>query len=282
MSDGMKGKTAEPMHLHVDADPGLSRAAQPLLLLHGFTQNGGMWKDVRSQLRIFHPDAASAAVDLPGHGRSPAPADPGAYSLESCTRALLAVLDRLGVRQAWVAGYSMGGRAALHLAAHHPDRVAGLVLISTTAGLEVEAERESRVVSDEALARRIETEGVAPFIDYWLSQDLLQSLRRLAPAEYAAMRQERLDNRPEGLAGSLRGMGTGRMTPLWRRLETMSLPALVLAGEEDEKYSALARRLARVLIAGNLRVLSRLGHSLPTEAPREVAQSIARFLNAQS
>ena len=284
----MDGKPLKPMTLHVDADPEVNRAAQPVLLLHGFTQNSAMWKGVREYLRQpapgVSPEAtgrmAAAAVDLPGHGRSPAPVEAEAYSLESCSEALCATLDQLALSRAWVVGYSMGGRAALHLAVHHPERVAGLVLISTTAGLVEEAERQTRIVSDEALARRIEAEGVEAFMEYWLGQDMLQSLRRLPPAEYAAMRQERLTNRPEGLAGSLRGMGAGRMTPLWRRLESLELPSLVLAGEEDEKYCALARSLARVLSA-HLRVLPRLGHSLPTEAPREVAQAIARFLAAQ-
>lgn len=74
------------------------------------------------------------AVDLPGHDRSPGPSR---GSLAAYADDLLGFLDALGLERAFVAGHSMGGGVALELAVAHPERVAGLALISTGARLRV-------------------------------------------------------------------------------------------------------------------------------------------------
>jgi pimeloyl-ACP methyl ester carboxylesterase len=67
------------------------------------------------------------------------------------------------------------------------------------------------------------------------------------------------------------------MAPLWERLgELGDLPVVVLAGERDEKYVALGRRLAGALANAELVVVPGAGHALPLEAPAAVAAAIAR------
>ena len=75
----------------------------------------------------------------------------------------------------WV-GYSLGGRQALHLAVHRPEVVRGLVLISTTAGIEDDTERLRRREDDDRLAERIETIGLDAFLDEWLAGPLFAGL----------------------------------------------------------------------------------------------------------
>ena len=70
------------------------------------------------------------------------------------------MLDALDVERASWLGYSMGGRAALAFAAAHPERVERLPLVGASAGLADPEARRERIASDEALADRIERDGI--------------------------------------------------------------------------------------------------------------------------
>ena len=172
-----------------------------------------------------------------------------------------------------LAGYSQGGRLALHVALAHPQRVTRLVLVSTTAGIEDDDERGRRRDADAALAAWMEAGGrtMSEVADRWGAQPLFAT----QPAQVsAAARADRLVNEPAHLAAALRGIGTGAMAPLWHRLGELRMPAVVLAGEQDEKYVALGERLARALPAARLEIVAGAGHALPLEAPAAVAAAV--------
>jgi len=192
---------------------------------------------------------------------------------------LLALMDRLSAPKAGLIGYSMGGRLALHLALAAPERFWALVLESASPGIEDPAEREARRQSDEALAEAIERDGVAAFVARWESQPLFASQARLPAGVRASLRQQRLRNRPVGLANSLRGMGAGVQTPVWDRLPEIGMPALVLAGEHDGKYRAIAERTAALLPGGRLEVVPGAGHAIHLERPDAFAQVVGSFLH---
>src|SRR3989440_724230 len=117
---------------------------------------------------------------------------PGApCSMDACTEDLLALWDGLGVERTHLAGYSMGGRLALHVAARHPERVLSLVTIGAHAGLDDSA-REGRRNGDEALAERIERDGIEAFGDHWGALPLFAGLERPGPAYVAPGRAGRL------------------------------------------------------------------------------------------
>ena len=134
----------------------------PLLLLHGFTGRAALWEPVA---RALAPAWHVLAVDLLGHGDSDAPADPGRYRMERAVADLAALLDALGIARTACLGYSMGGRLALAFAHAHPERVGALVLESASPGLAGVDERDVRLTADQALAARIERDGVAAFVD---------------------------------------------------------------------------------------------------------------------
>lgn len=260
--------------LAYDADPNLHDGRPVLLLLHGFTQDRHAWDWTREGLRAVGP---TVAVDLIGHGQSPKPAELAPYRMEACVEQLCGVLDALKVPRAWVVGYSMGGRAALHLAVNAPERVGGLVLVSTTAGFPDPAQRAERIAADNALAERIPGWGIEAFVDYWLELPLFESLQRLPGHQLYALRKQRLRNDPAGLANSLRGMGSGAMLPVWSHLRDLALPALVIAGELDERFAALARSMAAALPEAHLSILPDAGHAVPLEAPQRFTATVRGF-----
>jgi 2-succinyl-6-hydroxy-2,4-cyclohexadiene-1-carboxylate synthase len=247
----------------------------PVTLLHGFTQSGRSWREVISRV----PGSWKWIVpDLRGHGetltRNGAPC-----SMEACTADLEMIWDEIGVERTHLVGYSMGGRLALHVAARRPARVMSLLTIGAHGGLEEDA-REGRRRGDEALAERIERDGVDAFVDYWGALPLFAGLERRGPAYVAQVRAERLQNHAAGLACSLRGMGAGVMDPLWNELVKVSFPCTFVAGQLDHGYVASARRLATTVANGHSDIVLRAGHAVHQERPDAFARVLSNHLAA--
>ena len=129
----------------------------PVLVLHGFTGSVHSMGEIAAGLRDRH---RVLRLDLIGHGESPAPEDAAAYSMERSVAQISAALEAHGIERAHVIGYSMGGRAALALAAWQPERVRSAILIGASAGLADPAARAARIRDDAALAAKIERDGL--------------------------------------------------------------------------------------------------------------------------
>lgn len=272
MSDARDIDVGDGLALHVERDGN----GPPLLLLHGFTGSTITWSVLRAALRDRFE---LVAVDLPGHGRSSAPADSARYALPRTAGDLARVLDALGIARGAVLGYSMGGRTALQFALAHPERVSALVLESASPGIADPAERAARVASDEALAAAIERDGVEAFVDRWEQLPLWASQRHmLKPVARARLRAERLAQRAEGLAGSLRGAGAGVEPPVLDRLGAVAVPTLLIAGALDAKYVTLARAMAERLPSARVEIVPEAGHAVHLERPDAFAALVGGFL----
>lgn len=245
----------------------------PVTLLHGFTQSSRSWQEVTSKM----PGGWRwVAADLRGHGETKI--KPGApCTMEACTQDLEMLWDRLGITRTHLVGYSMGGRLALHVAVNHPERLLSLLTVGAHAGLEEEA-REGRRRGDEALAQRIEADGLEAFVNHWSSLPLFAGLERRGPSFVAQLRAERMGNTVAGLAASLRGMGAGVMAPLWDQLPRVTVPCTFVAGQLDHGYVASARRLAAAVPDGRVAVVLRAGHTVHHERPDAFAHVLADHL----
>lgn len=240
--------------------------SQRLVLLHGFTQAASAMDDLASRIRDLTADIEPVCVDLAGHGsRSDEALD------------LVTGADALAETHGpaiWL-GYSLGGRQALHLAVHRPEVVLGLVLISSTAGIDDDVERQRRREDDERLAARIESIGLDAFLDEWLAGPLFADFAD--PPDVAAARRS---NTPAGLAMSLRLAGTGAQESLWGSLPQITVPALVLTGERDTKFTEIGRRLVEGISGAVGATVADAGHSLHLERPDRAASLITDWLTS--
>ena len=140
--------------LFVD-DAGADRGLLPVVLTHSFGGSSAQWAP---QLEHLRRTRRAIAVDLRGHGSSPAPRD-GDYAVASLAADVGAVLDGLRLGRVALVGHGLGAKAALDYAGAHPDRVAGLVLAAAPAripdaqarqmiaGLEQDYERMSGAIN---------------------------------------------------------------------------------------------------------------------------------------
>lgn len=238
--------------------------AMPLLvLLHGFTNTGASWDGVVAAL----PRAYRAvAPDLRGHG---AAGQARPVALEAVIGDVGALIAEDGCA---LCGYSMGGRLALHVALALAGRVRRLVLIGASPGLADPGEREERRRADEALAAEVEAMTIDAFAERWARTPVLAG-------QPAAVRDrvdaDRRRNTPAGLAAALRGLGAGALPSLWGRLGELTIPVDLVVGERDEKFRAVAERMAARLPAARVTVVAGAGHAVHLEDPAAVAAVIA-------
>jgi 2-succinyl-6-hydroxy-2,4-cyclohexadiene-1-carboxylate synthase len=234
-----------------------------VVLLHGFSGTSRAWDGVVA--RLSPERYLSLALDLPGHG-SQADA-PRPITFGGC---VASVLEQAPERFTLV-GYSMGGRIALHVALALPKRVRRLVLIGVTAGIEDDEQRARRRDSDRAIADELESAPFEEFIERWRSQPMFAG----EPADAGALaRADQRRNRPDALAAVLRGIGTGEMQPLWRRLEELTMPVTVVAGDRDVKFVQAGRMMVELISRAELRIVPG-GHGLLLENPAAVAEALA-------
>lgn len=215
-------------------------------------------------------------LDLPGHGRRGGDVAPWRHSLEA-VESEIDLLARGGALD--LVGYSMGGRLALAYAVRNPGRVRRLVLESASPGLVTEEQRSARRDADEALAHRLERDGMAAFVEHWEALPLFESQRALPEDVRARRRAQRLRNHPASLAASLRGLGTGSMPSYWGSLPRLGVPVLVLVGGLDRKFTEIGRRMADALPSATLAVVPDAGHAVHLERPEAWLEAVVPFLS---
>lgn len=235
------------MRLHAERDG----AGPPIVFVHGFTQTRRCWGPVAEDLAADH---VVIRVDAPAHGRSAA----APAGLHDGAR----LIGEHGGDATYL-GYSMGGRYLLHLALAEPALVRGLVLLGATAGIEDPDERAARARADEATAARIAELGLSEFLRTWIAQPMFAGI----PPERQQL-AERMENTAQGLTRSLLLAGTGVQEPSWDELHRLDMPVLVVAGEQDAKFSELGRRL-QSSIGSNARfaTVPGAGHAAHLEQP---------------
>jgi 2-succinyl-6-hydroxy-2,4-cyclohexadiene-1-carboxylate synthase len=236
--------------------------APTVVLLHGFTHTGASWDPVVSTLGERY---RALALDIRGHGSA-------STRVPVTLEGVVGDLAALAPDRFTLAGYSMGGRIALHVAGALPERLESLVLIGASPGIANPAEREARRQADDRLADEVEGMTIEGFARRWAQTPVLAGQ---PPQVAAAVHADRLRNDPTGLARALRGLGTGALPSLWERLSEIRVPVALVVGERDEKFTALASQMASQLPDAQVIVVPGAGHAVHLEAPDAVAAVIA-------
>jgi 3-oxoadipate enol-lactonase len=236
-----------------------------VLLAHGMWCDAGMFASLTAELARDH---RVLVPDLRGHGRSDAPDAP--WSIADLADDLFAILEQLGVAKVFLAGFSMGGMAAVDFAIRHGDRLRGLALIGTSAA----AEEFVRAAEIKTLAKIIDIAGPPKFLAHEASRSTFSpAFRESNPAEVTRWESVVRAMRARALVQALRAVG-GRPS-LLEELSGVATPTLIISGAADKvlrpRWSeAMHRRLPRSRLASYPGV----GHAVPTERPMDVAALI--------
>ncbi|WP_051781714.1 MULTISPECIES: alpha/beta fold hydrolase [unclassified Streptomyces] len=278
------------LELAVRVRPPLSAGLPPALFVHGLGGSSQNWSDLMARLA---DTVDGEAVDLPGFGWSPPPADRD-YSITAFARAVIRHLDAAGRGPVHLFGNSLGGAVSTRVAAVRPDLVRTLTLVSP-------ALPELRVQKSAVPTALLAVPGVAALFNR-LTQGLSAEQRtrgvtelcygdpsRVTPEGFrnAVEEMERRMALPyfwEAMTRSSRGIvdayTLGGQHGLWRQAQRVLAPSLLVYGGRDQLVSyRMAHKAAAAYRGSRLLCLPEAGHVAMMEYPEVVAAAFRELLN---
>jgi pimeloyl-ACP methyl ester carboxylesterase len=246
-----------------------------VLLVHEFAGDHRSWEP---QVRALSRRYRCITYNARGYPPSDVPEDPAAYSQGRAVADAVAVLDALEVDRAYVVGLSMGGFATLHLGLRHPDRARALVVAGCGYGAHPERRAafrdESTVVADAFAA-----EGAAEVAKRYAVGPARVQLQNKDPRAWAEFAAQLAEHSPEGSALTMRGVQRERpsLYDLAGELRELTVPTLIVAGDEDEGCLEPSLMLKRTIPSAGLAVLPKTGHTCNLEEPEAFNRLVRTF-----
>jgi pimeloyl-ACP methyl ester carboxylesterase len=279
------------------AGPDHAQASERAIFVHGLGGSSTNWTDVMALLSASDQAAnvlTCTALDLPGFGFSPAPPDAD-YSIWAHAQAVISLIEYLGTAPAHLVGNSMGGAVLTRVAAHRPDLVASLTLISPALPdlrprpLPLRLAVVAAPGIGKALLDRINRQPAATRTDLTIGElfcdpDLMHPLRR--DQEVAeVIRRDSLDYAGEALRLSARSLVAEYFRPgrrrLWADAAAVAAPTLIMHGSADRLVNpVMAVKAARTFRDSRIVILPGTGHVAMMEQPHAVAAEIQSFLES--
>ena len=270
---GLAVHVTEPTDVDPDSGDG---PGPPILFVHEF---GGDHRSWDPQVADFSRAHRCVTYDARGYPPSDVPTDPAAYSQDRAVADALAVLDATGTDRAVVVGNSMGGFATLHLGLRHPERCLGLVVAGCGYGAAPEHADAFRADAL-ALADAYDRVGAAAVAAEYGHRPARQALLRRDPAAHEQHLRILAEHDPVGAALTMRGVQAARpsLFDLRADLATMSVPTLLVVGDEDAEAIDANLMLRGTLPDAGLAVLPRAGHLTNLEDPHLFDHLVRTFV----
>ncbi len=253
------------IHYELEGPP----SAPVITLSHSLATNLSMWEP---QMEMLLQSYRVLRYDTRGHGQTEVP--PGPYSLELLAADVRALLQGLEIKKTRFMGISMGGMIGQRLALESPERITSLVLCDTSSRVPEEA----WPIWDDRI-RIAETEGMEPLVAPTLERWFTEAYRKSHPGVMEKVSAMIRDTDPRGYVGcsqAIRGLN------LTDRLHEISLPTLVIVGEEDPGTPLSAAQAIQERIEGSeLVVLKSASHLSNLEQSGKFNEAVAAFLGRE-
>ena len=265
--------TVNGLSVHL-RDEGPRDDSLPIVLAHGTSSSLHTWQGWTDSLQATR---RVIRFDLPGFGLTGPSAD-NDYRMEAYVRAVIGVMDALGVQRAVVGGNSLGGGIAWHVAVAHPDRVAALILVDAVGYPFVSASvpigfRLARMPGLNVLIQRLLPRSVVEQSVRNVVGDPSHVTPELVQRYYDLTR--RAGNRA-ALVARFRQSGGDVDTTAIRAIQ---VPTLVLWGEKDRLIPPdNAARFGRDIAGSDVVMFPTLGHVPHEEDPAATYAVVRRFL----
>ena len=249
-----------------------------LFFLHEFGGDARTWAQ---QVTAFSQQANTPrrciVLSARGYLPSDVPADPAAYSWENNRDDAIGLMDHLGLQQVDLIGLSMGAYIALMITLHVPDRIRSTVCASVGAGAHPPF-RAAFIDDALASAEYIRATGVMPAREMALAPNRIQ-LRSKNEAAWQEFLDHLAEHDPVGAANTLAEVQAKRpgLHDFASQLETLEVPVLILAGDEDEPCLDVSLWLKRQMPYSALKLYPRSGHLINLEDPDQFYLDIAQF-----
>src|SRR6516164_9644761 len=255
-------------------------AGEAILFLHEF---GGHYLSWEPQLRYFSRRYRCISYAARGWPPSDVPEAADAYSQQRAADDAASVLRGLNIAKAHLVGLSMGATAAIEFAIRHPHLALSVAAAAAGSGASRDAAATRRFQEAcAAVAERIERQGLPAVSELYCAGPARVQFRDKDPRGWTAFKEQFAAGSAKGRARTMLGVQSRRV-PLFARgdeLAAISLPVLIIAGDEDDATLELALFLKRTIPRCGLMMLAKAGHTLNLEEPAAFNTAIADFLHA--
>lgn len=263
---------SDGVRLHVE-EAGTGSA---IVFVHEYA---GDWRAWEPQMRFFARRHRCVTYSFRGYAPSDVPDDPAKYGQDRVVDDIRDVMDGLGIDRAHVVGLSMGGFAAAHFARVHPARAISAAICGC--GFGAEKHLHARFAADaQANARRIREIGQRAFAaEYGLGPSRLRH-RAKDPRGFAEFMERLAEHDTAGAAHTMAEY-QGKRPSLydfedeWR---ACAVPALIVAGDEDDNVLQPSLWLKRTLANAGLLVMPKTGHTVNLEEPDAFNRALWDFI----
>jgi pimeloyl-ACP methyl ester carboxylesterase len=250
----------------------------PLVFVHEFAGEARSW---HLQVRFFARRYRTIAYNARGYPPSDVPEDPKAYSQDQAADDIRGLLDALGIRKAHICGLSMGGYATLHFGLRYPERALSLVVAGAGYGSGL-GEREKFRRDVEETAMRFERDGMKAVAEFYTKGPTRVQFKDKDPAGWQEFYDMFCAQSAKGHALTMRGVQMSRPSvyELEAGMERMTVPTLIVTGDEDEPCLEPAIFMKRKIRSSGLVVMPKAGHTVNLEDPDAFNRAVLDFLTA--
>ena len=250
----------------------------PVVFVHEFAGDHRSWEP---QVRFLSRWFRCITFNARGYPPSDVPEDATRYSQARARDDIRDVLAHLHVERAHVIGLSMGGFATLHFGLAYPSRTRSLLIASCGYGARPDRQAEFQAEM-EVTAARIEHESMAEFAKSYALGPARVQLQNKDPRGWSEFANQLADHSTRGSALTMRGVQKQRPS-LWTlrgSMRNMSVPTLIMTGDEDEPCLEPALMMKRTIATAGLAVIPRSGHAINLEEPDEFNRLAYGFITA--
>lgn len=250
----------------------------PMVFVHEFAGEIASW---RPQVGFFGRRYRTVAFNARGYPPSDVPEDPSMYSEAYAVEDIRGVLDHLTIEKAHIVGFSMGGYAALHFGLLYPERTRSIVVAGVGYGSKLD-ERDAFRRDCAVIAERLERESMSEVAATYANGPTRQQFRDKDPQGWGAFRDLLMQQSAKGHALTMRQVQMRRPSiyELGERMGQMTVPALIMTGDEDEACLEPALFMKRTIPASGLVVIPKSGHTINLEEPDFFNRCVLDFVTA--
>ena len=251
-------------------------AGAPLVFVHEFAADHRSWE---LQMRHFGQRYRCVTFGARGYPPSDVPEKPASYSQNRATDDILAVMDHLKLDKAHVVGLSMGGFATLHFGFRHPTRALSLVVAGV--GYGAEKDQQAKFKGEvEVVAKSVTTEGMEKFAEKYAYGPTRVQFENKDPRGFAQFKKELGEHSALGSANTQVGVQGQRhsLYDLLDKMRALTIPTLVLTGDEDWPCLAPSLLLKREIPSAALAVMPNCGHTINIEDPDQFNRLVGDFI----